>query len=161
MISIGILLNLLEIMLPQPLPWVKYGFAQIVSILALYFFNTKTALFIVFIRLAVMGMIRGGWFNPLVLITFISAFCAVLAMSFCKNKSKAGFSIIGVSVTGSFVFNSVQLILSWQLIIHHGEFIHFFPVTAGFSVFTGLLTGYLALYLYESLKNRVFVKIRR
>src|SRR3989339_464986 len=101
LISLGLILFIIESFIPLPVPWMKLGIANIISIIALYVYGVKDAIIVVVFRVVIGSLIRGTLFNPIFFVAFGSGIFAVLIMGFIKGIFGRMFSPIGVSIWGA------------------------------------------------------------
>jgi heptaprenyl diphosphate synthase len=143
LISIGLVLFVIESFIPLPVPFMKLGIANIVSIIALYIYGIKDSLIV------------GMFFNPLFFVAIGSGIMAVLVMGFVKLLFKDVFSPIGVSIGGAFAYNITQLLIYYFLIIKKLEIFNLIPFFFFLSPITGFLTGFVALIVLEKGKGKI------
>lgn len=119
-----------------PLPGVKLGLANIVTLIALYLLGTKSAFAIVIPR-CVLGAVFGGGITGL-LFSLTGGVMALAVMSLAGRIKL--FSVFGVSVLGAAAHNVGQ-ILSAMLLMHTCAIGAYLPYLLLVSLFTGLATG--------------------
>lgn len=152
LLAVGLILFVFESYLPRPLPWVKPGLSNVVSLLALYWFGFPSAVLVTLLRVFLGAMILGTMFNPLFLLSLGGGLAAVLSMGFVFALAKNYLSPIGVSVIGAFFHILTQLMLATLILIHRLEFLHFLPMMLVSAVITGIVVGLLARILIEKLQ---------
>ncbi len=158
LVALAIILHLFEalIPIPFPIPGVKLGLANIVTLLALVLFDFKTALTIAFMRTVLGSLLSGTLFNIAFFLSFSGAITAtcVMALLLYLGKSlnfRSGFSLLGLSVAGAAAHNLGQLAMAALLIKHSGIF-YYLPIMLLSSIPTGILTGLLLRELLKYLK---------
>ena len=158
LVALAIVLHLFEalIPIPFPIPGVKLGLANIVTLLALVLFDFKTALTIAFMRTVLGSLLSGTLFNIAFFLSFSGAIAATCVMAillyFGKSlKFHSRFSLLGLSVAGAAAHNLGQLAMAALLIKHTGIF-YYLPIMLLSSVPTGILTGLLLRELLKYLK---------
>jgi len=140
MIALALALSYTERFIPLqaiiPLPGIKLGLANIVTLTALCLFKTKYA-FMILIPRCVLGALFGGGITGFL----FSLFGGVLAMTVMALARKASlFSIYGVSVLGAAAHNIGQILAA--MVLMHSVYIGaYLPYLLAVAVFTGLLTG--------------------
>lgn len=140
LIALALALSYTERFIPLqlivPLPGIKLGLANIVTLVALYLFKTKYA-YMILIPRCVLGAMFGGGMTGLL----FSLWGGVLALAAMALAKKAPiFSVYGVSVLGAAAHNVGQILASMVLMhsVYIGAYLPYLLVVA---VFTGLLTG--------------------
>ena len=78
-LAIGIILNIVESMIPLPIaiPGVKLGLANTIGLIVLYYYSPKEYLSIGFLRVLLVGLLRSGIFS----ISFFLSFAGWLLSS--------------------------------------------------------------------------------
>jgi heptaprenyl diphosphate synthase len=158
LVALAIVLHLFEalIPIPFPIPGVKLGLANIVTLLALVLFDFKTALTIAFMRTVLGSLLSGTLFNIAFFLSFSGAIAATCVMAILLHFGKSlkfdsRFSLLGLSVAGAAAHNLGQLSMAALLIKHSGIF-YYLPVMLLSSIPTGILTGLLLRELLKQLK---------
>lgn len=140
LISLALALSYTERFIPLqlliPLPGVKLGLANVVTLIALYLFGGKTAFTILVIR-CVLGSVFGGGITGLL----FSLTGGVLAMSvMALSKNLPFLSIYGVSILGAAAHNVGQILAAMVLMhsVYIGLYLAYLLIVA---LFTGFATG--------------------
>ena len=146
LIALALALSYIERFLPLqlliPLPGVKLGLANIVTLIALYLLGGKSA-FAILIPRCILGAVFGGGITGLM----FSLTGGLLAMSVMALSRKAPlFSIYGVSVLGAAAHSVGQILAAMGA---------YLPYLLGVSIFTGLATGTAGAGVLRVLRNRV------
>ena len=128
--------RLIPLQLLVPLPGVKLGLANIVTMLALYFLDTKQGFTILVLR-CVLGSVFGGGVSGLAM-SLTGGVLAYGVMALAKKLPL--FSVYGVSILGAAAHNVGQ-ILSAVLLMRSVYVAAYLPYLLMISIFTGLLTG--------------------
>lgn len=140
MIALALALSYTERFIPLqlviPLPGVKLGLANIVTLVALYLMTPKQA-FLILIPRCILGAMFGGGITGL-LFSLLGGILALSVMSLTKKHSP--FSIYGVSILGAAAHNIGQILAAMALMrsVYIGAYL---PYLLIISVLTGFLTG--------------------
>ena len=153
LVALGLILFLFEALLPHPLPWVKLGLSNIISLLTLYIFGLRATLVVVFSRVTLGSLILGTLLNP----TFLFALCGGTASALVMGLVKQGFSnhlsVIGISILGALAHNLAQLFLAYLLFVKRVEILYLMPIMLFSSVISGFVIGLIAHFLLEIRKK--------
>ena len=119
-----------------PLPGVKLGLANVVTLIALYQLGTKQAFTILVLR-CVLGSLFGGgitglWFS------LAGGILAMAVMALCRNVPF--LSIYGVSVLGAAAHNIGQILVA-MVLMRSPYVVLYLAYLLGVAVCTGLATG--------------------
>ena len=139
---------------PVPIPGVKLGLANIITLFALVVLDFKTALQITVLRTILGSLLSGTLFGVGFFMSFSGALLAAVCMAGFL-RVLPGFTIIGISVAGAAAHNLGQLIMA-ALILNFPGILFYLPVMLVFALPTGFITGILVkeLVQYTKLTNR-------
>jgi len=144
LLALSVVLSLIESMVPiinGIIPGVKLGLANIVVLVALYIYGFKDALSLTILRVFLIGILRTGLFGITFFFSFSGSIFSICAMVIFKKYTK--LSIIGVSIIGS-VFHSIGQILIASIILNNANVMYYLPWISLFSIFTGIIVGYIS-----------------
>lgn len=140
MIALALGLSFVERFIPLqiliPLPGIKLGLANTVTLVALYLFQTKYAFWILIPR-CLFGAIFGDGITGL-LFSLGGGLLAMLTMALARKVSI--FSIYGVSILGA-AAHSIGQILAAIVLMRSPYVAGYLPYLLIVSIFTGLLIG--------------------
>lgn len=139
--SLAIILSYFEMLIPAPvpIPGIKLGLANIVVVIALYTLTPKIAFNISLIRVFSVAFLFGG--ISTLMYSFTSALVSFVFMYIFKKTNK--FSIIGVSIIGSFIHVTTQLTVA-SFIVKNSNIFTYLPILTISALITGFLIGYIA-----------------
>lgn len=152
LIAQAAVLHYLESLFPNPLPipGVKLGLANTITLLALIVFDFKTALQITVMRTILGSLLSGTLFGMGFLMSFSGAVAATVIMALVLRISK-NFHIVLVSIIGAIAHNLGQLLMASLVLRFTGIFLYL-PVMLLFSIPTGIITGLLLNELVKYIK---------
>ena len=145
--------NFLPLSLVIPLPGIKLGLANIVTVFALYALGPLQALVILITRCGLGAMFAGN-FNAL-LFSVLGGLSALGAMALLKRLK--GLSLYGVSMGGAAAHNCGQVAAA-LITLGNAAPLAYLPVLLAVSVVTGGLTGYLSALLFRALSHTELMK---
>lgn len=152
LISLALVLSYIERFIPLqmliPLPGIKLGLANIVTLIALYLLGTRSAFTILLLR-CLLGSVFSGSITGLL----FSATGGILAMAVMTIARQAPFlSIYGVSILGAAAHNIGQICASMALMqsIYIGAYLPYLLIVA---LFTGFATGAAGAGVLRVLKS--------
>ena len=151
LLAISIVLSIVESMLPViPVPGVKLGLANVVTLVVLYLYSDKDAFVLLLLRIILVGLLRGNIFSVTFYLSFSGGMTAYLMMYIFKHINI--FSLVGISIMGSFGHSVGQIIMAIFL-IERTELIYYFPYKLVLSVLTGILTGLLSTRVLKIMRK--------
>ena len=148
LVAAACVLQVAESLIPHPVPGVRLGLANIVTLVTLAELGLGAALEVALLRTVVASLVLGSFLSPGFLLSFFSAAASTLVMwAFWRLSARfpsLGFSIVGVSVAGAVAHNASQLYLAYLLLVRHEGIFYFAPWLAVSGVVTGWLTALVA-----------------
>lgn len=138
--------NFFPLSLAIPVPGIKLGLANLVTVFALYVLTPGQALLILLSR-CFLGALFAGNMNALLfsLLGGLAALAVELGL-----KALPGLSVYGVSVGGAAAHNCGQIAAA-VLTLGNPAPLYYLPILLGVSLLTGALTGLLAAFLFRAL----------
>ena len=147
-LELSYLENGFPLSLAIPLPGIKLGLANIVTVFALYALGPGQA-FLILLARCVLGAIFAGNMNAMIF-SVMGGVTAMLVMIGLSRVKK--LSIYGVSVGGAAAHNCGQVAAA-ILTLGNTAPLYYLPILLGVSLFTGALTGLIAACLFRALAH--------
>jgi heptaprenyl diphosphate synthase len=140
---------------PVPVPGVKLGLANIITLVALVVFDFRTAMVIAVMRTVLGSLLAGTLFGMGFFMSFAGAVTATVVMALVLRIFTM-FGMVGISVLGAIAHNIGQLIMA-TFVLHFPGIFLYLPAMLVFSIPTGFLTGLLIneLVKYIRATNRI------
>ena len=147
-LALSYLENFFPLSLAIPIPGIKLGLANIVTLFALYALGPGQALLIL-LALFLLGAVFAGNMNALIfsLLGGVTAMGVMIALSRLKR-----LSVYGVSVGGAAAHNCGQVAAA-VLTLGNTAPLYYLPILLGVSLVTGALTGLIAACLFRALAH--------
>lgn len=145
-LALSYLENFFPLSLAIPVPGIKLGLANIVTVFALYALGSGQALMILLAR-CFLGAVFAGNMNALIF-SVMGGLTAMVVMILLKKWKK--LSIYGVSIGGAAAHNCGQVAAAVLTLGNSGP-LYYLPILLGVSLFTGALTGLIAACLFRAL----------
>ena len=142
-LALALICSYIESLIPFyfGVPGMKLGLTNIVVVLLLYFYGTKEALAVSFMRILLAGFMFGNAFSIL-----YSLFVMALL------KKTGWFHMIAVSICGGITHNLGQILVAMVVVKNYYIF-GYFPFLFVGGWITGLLIGLLAQEIYTRTKH--------
>ena len=151
-VTLATALGFLEMLLPNPfpLPGVKLGLANIVTLVVLYVYGFKEGFAVALLRVLFASLISGTFLSVGFMLSLSGAILSTLIMGVLIRYVSA-LSIMGVSMVGAVSHNVGQLITA-SFMIQTPYIFYYLPVLLLMGIPTGLATGYIARLLLNHLE---------
>ena len=138
-----------QIPAPVPIPGVKLGLANIITLTAMVLLGRKEAGVVLFLRI-VMGAMFAG--NPSTIIySAAGGFLAYLAM--CLLVGIIPENRLWLTSAISAVCHNAGQLLACALVVQTPGVFVYAPALASSGIITGLFTGFAAMYLIKALRK--------
>ena len=130
------------------IPGIKIGLANIVSVVAIYLFESYIAIIIVIIRVLISGFLFGNMYG--ILYSMAGGIISIIIMIFIRKSDL--FSIFGVSIAGGVTHNLAQLMVA-VLVVNQIRLSFCGPVLIVSGTIMGGIIGILARSVIKVLKH--------
>lgn len=139
--ALAIGLHVLEAMFPSPLPGVKPGIANIITLYVLMEHGFATAAWVSLLRVFASSLLLGQFLSPTFILSLSGAILSLAALFFAQYLPKKYFSVITLSVLAAFAHIAGQLIIVRLWLIPHTGVAYLIPVFALAALFFGVING--------------------
>ena len=152
-LALSYLENFFPLSLAIPIPGVKLGLANIVTVFALYVLGPGQAMLILLAR-CLLGAVFAGNMNALIF-SLLGGVSAMLVMILLSRWHR--LSVYGVSIGGAAAHNCGQVAAA-VLTLGNTAPLYYLPILLGVSLFTGALTGLVAACLFRALAHTTLLR---
>ena len=143
----------LERMIPAPIPWLRFGLANIITLTALILYGFRVAMTITLIRVLIGSLFTGTFLGPAFVLSLGGGVISTLTMGGIYSAFSGAFSPIGLSLIGALFHNIAQLGLAYLLFVRRIEAILFItPLILLLGIITGTINGLACGLLLKKLK---------
>ena len=139
--ALAIGLHIIEAVIPSPLPGVKPGVANIVTLFVLYQYGFTTAAWVSLLRVFASSLLLGQFLSPTFVLSLSGALFSLAALFFAQHLPKKYFSAISLSILAAFAHIAGQLIIVRLWLIPHAGIIYLVPIFAVVALVFGLING--------------------
>ena len=157
--ALAITIHIAEAALPTPLPGVKPGLANVVTLIAVYFFGWRIAIWVSLLRILVGSLIIGSFLSPTFFLSLSGAICSLLmlrlALWWSQSVPMLRFSTIGYSIIAAMAHMYGQFWVAYWLFIHHDGIFTILPILMTVSVVFGIVSGIVAKEVIQRLESRL------
>lgn len=144
----------LESLLPSPIPWLKFGLANIITLITLMLYGFRAAIMVTLIRVLISSLLTGTFPGPAFLLSLGGGVVSTMAMATVLSAFRGLFSAVGLSLIGAFFHNMTQLFLAYFLLVQRIEPILFItPLIMLLGTLTGLVNGTVSELVIRHLKK--------
>jgi heptaprenyl diphosphate synthase len=145
----------IESILPTPIPWLRLGLANIITLVALVLFGFRTAMTVTLIRVILASLFTGTFLGPSFILSFGGGVTSTAAMGLAYFAVKDLFGPVGLSLIGAFFHNAAQLTLAYFLFIQRIEAMFVIgPIIILIGTLTGVANGAVSGLLIKNLLKK-------
>lgn len=151
--SLAIGLHLVESILPSPLPGVKPGIANIVTLYVLYRFDFATAAWVSLLRVFAGAFLLGQFLSPTFVLSLSGAVCSLFMLGMVKHLPRKWFGPVSLSILAAFAHITGQIAVVHLWLIPNAGIAYLIPIFAGAGLMFGLINGLVVRQLLATLKK--------
>lgn len=150
----SLVLSYIENILPginSILPGIKIGISNIITVIIIYFYDIKNIIIFIFIKILFTAIFINFAVLPY---NIAGSILSVTSMYILNKYSEKYFTMVGISIVGSFLFNIGQFAVA-SIIIKDNILYYYIPYISFVSILTGFITGKASEYVIVKLsKNK-------
>jgi heptaprenyl diphosphate synthase len=144
LVAMAVALNVLERSLPSPLPWVRLGLANLLTLIAILTVGWRAGFVVTLLRVVIASLLFGGFFGPSFMLSLGGGLTATAVMSLMSRWVWVFYSPLAVSVAGAFAHGFAQVLVLRVVLVRTWEILYLLPWVLLPAVLSGVATGLLA-----------------
>lgn len=148
--ALAIVLALFDAGIPTPLPGIKPGFANIVTLLALERLGLRAAIAVSILRIFAAALLLGSLFTPGFFLSAAGGAASLLGLALAHRLPRRLFGPVTLSLIAAFCHIGGQLLLARLWLIPSNGLGYFVPLFAAAAFVTGTLNGIMTTRLLAS-----------
>lgn len=147
--ALAITIHLLESVIPSPIPGLKPGFANVVTIIVLCQFGLGMAVWVNLLRVVVGSLLLGTFLSPTFMLSLAGALSSLLMLMFASQLKRQRFTSLRFSAMGYSLIAAIghiggQFVVAYLLFIPHPALWQLFPILLTFAVLLGTVNGIIS-----------------
>lgn len=155
--AVAIAIHVLEAGFPSPVPGIKPGLANVVTLIALWRHGLACAAWVAGLRVLVGSLLVGSFLTPTFWLSATGALCALVALALGWTLGRAvpplRLSPLGLSVCAAVAHMSGQFVAAWKLFLPHDGLLVLLPVLLAAALGFGLVSGLVALRVLAAMER--------
>ena len=148
--AFAIALHLAEAVLPSPLPGVKPGIANIVTLFVLHRYGFTTAAWVSLLRVFAVSLLFGNFLSPTFVLSLTGALASLGILALATRMPSPLFGPVSHSIVAAFAHIAGQLLVVRLWLIPHAGLAYLIPIFAAAALFFGTVNGLIAVKLLDS-----------
>lgn len=154
--ALAITIHIAESAIPTPLPGVKPGLANVVTLLCLHLYGIRVAAWVALLRVLVGSLLLGTFLGPPFFLSATGALASLVALvlafkwneccSRFQQSGRGGLPIgpVGMSVLAAQAHIAAQFGVAYLLFVPHPGIFSLLPVMQSATILFGVLSGLIA-----------------
>jgi heptaprenyl diphosphate synthase len=142
-------LSLVDAAIPLPLPGVKPGLANIVTLLVLARYGWKSAAWVSGLRVVAGSLLLGQFLAPGFFLSLAGAVSSLAALALAQYLPTRWFGLVSWSLVASFAHIAGQVMLARLWLVPHDGVFRLTPVFALAALVFGVVNGLIACRLQQ------------
>ncbi len=160
--ALAITIHIAESALPSPLPGIKPGLANVVTLLVLCRYGWRMAAWVTLLRVLVGSILIGTFLSPTFFLSASGAIASItilgllsLLFSYRKSKPLSSWAIgpLGLGVASAMAHMTGQFWVAYSLFVPHPGILTLFPILLALASVLGIVSGILTHTVLTRLDN--------
>ncbi|OGS66490.1 MAG: heptaprenyl diphosphate synthase [Gallionellales bacterium RIFOXYD12_FULL_53_10] len=144
MAAVALGLTILEGAIPSPLPGVKPGLANIVTLIVLARYGWRTAAWVSLLRVFAGSLLFGNFLTPGFFLGLTGALLSLLVLALAQHLPPRWFGPVTHSVCAAFAHIAGQMALVYLWLIPNAGIAYLMPIFAAAALLFGTVNGLIA-----------------
>ncbi len=140
-------LTLAEAAIPLPIPGVKPGLANIVTLVVLYRYGWRTAAWVAGLRIVAGALALGQFLTPAFVLSLAGGLSSLLLLALAIRLPARWFGPVGLSLLAAFAHIGAQLLVVDVWLLPGASILGLMPLFLGAAWITGLVNGLATAHL--------------
>ncbi len=147
----AIVLTVAEAAIPLPLPGVKPGLANIVTLIVLARWGWREAVWVALLQVLAGNLLLGQFLAPGFFLSLSGALASLVVLGLAMHLPRRWFGPVSQSILAAFAHIGAQLVVARLWLVPHDGVFYLVPVFALAAVVFGLVNGLVAARLLGEL----------
>ena len=144
----------IEALIPTPIPWLRLGFANIITLTTLLLYGLKAGMTVTLIRIFVTSFFTGTFLGPAFVLSLGGGGSSTLVMWLANALFGRLFGPVGLSLFGALTHNIAQLFLAYLFFVRRIEAIVFIsPIIILLGTITGAFNGIVTSLIIKKIEE--------
>jgi heptaprenyl diphosphate synthase len=151
--ALAIAIHVLEAALPSPLPGVKPGLANVITIVVLVQFGWRTAAWVGLLRVLCGSLLLGTFLSPTFFLSLAGALASLAVLGLATRLPGRGFGPVGYGLLAAQAHMLGQFLVAYRLFIPHAGLWTLLPLLLTAALLFGLLSGIIARMMLQGVRD--------
>lgn len=151
--ALAIAIHILEAAFPSPLPGIKPGLANVVTLVVYLRHGLRIAAWVAGLRVLVGSLLIGTFLSPTFLLSATGAVAALLTLGVAGALGGRHVGPVGLSVLSALAHMSGQILVAYLLFIPHAALLKLVPILLTAALIFGTVSGIIAAFVLGLLER--------
>ena len=153
MAAVALGLTVLENAIPSPLPGVKPGLANIVTLIVLARYGWRVAAWVSLLRVVAGSLLFGSFLTPGFFLGLSGALCSLIVLAFAQHLPARWFGAVSQSILAAFAHIAGQMGVVYIWLIPHSGIVYLIPIFAAAALIFGTVNGLIAARFMDNVSK--------
>jgi heptaprenyl diphosphate synthase len=158
MAAVALGLTVLENAIPSPLPGVKPGLANIVTLIVLARFGWRIAAWVSLLRVVAGSLLFGNFLAPGFFLSLSGALCSLALLALSQHLPQRWFGAITHSILAAFAHIAGQMTVVYLWLIPHSGIAYLIPIFATAALIFGTVNGLIVASFMDNTQQAPKIK---
>lgn len=149
--ALAITIHVAESALPSPLPGVKPGLANIITVIALLTFGWRMAAWVNLLRVLAGSLLIGSFLTPTFMLSLNGALASLCVLGLATRLPGRGFGPIGYSLLAAQAHMAGQFTAAYWLFVPNAALLNLLPLFMTAALLFGLVSGTIAAAMLQKM----------
>lgn len=150
MAAVALGLTLIENAIPTPLPGVKPGLANIVTLIVLARYGWRVAAWVSLLRVVAGSLLFGSFLTPGFFLSLAGAVCSLVVLACAQHLPSRWFGTVSHSIYAAFAHITGQMLVVYLWLIPHSGIAYLIPIFATAALVFGTVNGLIAAHFMDN-----------
>ena len=149
--TLAIFLSIAESIIPRPLPWMRLGLANAITLYAFSVMKPREVLLVIVGRVVATSLLLGTFLSMGFLLSLTGALSSFIVMFSLYRLCTRWLSLVGISILGAVTSNAAQLAVVNAIFVGSRLSYYLLPFLFLFALIGGAISGLFGQFLTENL----------
>lgn len=152
--ALAITIHIAESVIPSPIPGIKPGLANVITIAVLCRFGLAAAIWVSLLRVIVGSLFIGSFLTPTFLLSLSGALASLAVLAIATQLPGKGFGPVGYGLLAAMAHMGAQFFTAYFFFIPHQGLFYLLPIFMTAAVIFGLLSGTIAKSMLAAIDKK-------
>lgn len=154
--ALAIAIHVVEASLPSPVPGIKPGLANVITLVVLLLYGWRAAAWVALLRVVAGSLLLGTFLTPTFLLSLAGATASLailgLALGLHRHLPGQGLGPVSFSLLAAMAHMAGQVLIARWLLIPHDGLFQLLPILMTAAVIFGTVTGLIVQAMLEHIR---------